>query len=877
MKQKIISAIAVCIILSLHFISNAQIKTPQDFFGFEPGSDRNLFTYEQLVDYLKLIDKASPRMEMREIGYSPIGKPMYIAFLSSEQNISRLDELKKYNQILALDPEIKPKDKEDLLREGKVFILGTLSMHSTEVGPSQAAAIIAYDLATTNDPLKTEWLQDVVYMMVPCHNPDGMDLVVNHYLKYKGTKYEGSSLPGIYHKYVGHDNNRDFITLTQSDTRAISAIYNKDWYPQVMIEKHQMGSTGTRYFVPPPHDPIAENVDAGIWNWVSIFGTNMITDMTREGLAGISQRFLFDDYWPGSTETCIWKNVIGMLSEGASAKVATPVFIEPNELNVGGKGLSEYKKSINMPMPWEGGWWKLSDLVQYEITSTMSLLKTSSMYREDILKFRNDLCVKEVNKGLTQAPYYYILPPGQHDPGEIINIVNLLLEHGIRVYKLGNETNINNTLYREGSIVIPLSQPFRPFIKEVMEKQEYPVRHYTPDGEIIKPYDIASWSLPLHFGVKSDEINSRSADLENKLEEIKTPLDLSGELPESFASVILPVQYNESFMTVFRALATGLNVDRLTEDTSINGKSILKGSFVISASGKTRSDLEKILGDYPLTPAFLNSQGELKSEKVTMPRIALVETYFHDMDAGWTRFVLDQYYIKYNVIRPGEFEKTSFAENYDVLIFPDVQKSILMEGKYGSGEDDYYVSDYPPEFTKGIGKEGMKKLMDFVDKGGLIISWGLSVKLFEGTLTISGEKEQDKEEFQLPFRDISDDLRKKGLYCPGSLVRMKVLKDNPITLGMQDEIGIFFRGRPVFATSVPNLDMDRRAIGVIPEKEILISGYCEKEELVGNKTVLLWIKKGKGQFVLFGFGPQFRASTHVSYKLLFNSILLNHE
>ena len=311
-----------------------------------------------------------------------------------------------------------------------------------------------------------------------------------------------------------------------------------------------------------------------------------------------------------------------------------PVFIEPNEINVGGKGLSEYKKSINMPMPWDGGWWKLSDLVQYEITSTMSLLKTSSLHRQDILKFRNDICVREVNKGLTQAPYYYILPSEQHDPGEMINIVNLLLEHGIRVYKLVNETNINNTLYREGSIVIPLAQPFRPFIKEVMEKQEYPVRHYTPDGEIMKPYDIASWSLPLHFGVKSDEINSRSADLENKLEEINIPLDLSGELPESFTSVILPVQYNESFSTAFRALSAGLNVDRLTEDTSINGKSMLKGSFVISASGKTRSDLEKILGDYPLTPAFLNSPGELKSEKVTMPRIALIETYFHDMDAG---------------------------------------------------------------------------------------------------------------------------------------------------------------------------------------------------------------------------------------------------
>jgi hypothetical protein len=168
----------------------------------------------------------------------------------------------------------------------------------------------------------------------------------------------------------------------------------------------------------------------------------------------------------------------------------------------------------------------------------------------------------------------------------------------------------------------------------------------------------------------------------------------------------------------------------------------------------------------------------------------------------------------------------------------------------------------------------MKKLMNFINEGGLIISWGQSVKLFEGTLTITGEKEN--EEFQLPFRDISDDLGKKGLNCPGSLVRMKILKDHPITLGMQDEIGIFFRGAPVFATSVPDFDMDRRAIGVIPEKEILVSGYIEKEELAGNKTVLLWVRKGKGQFVFFGFNPQFRASTHVSYKLIFNSILLNN-
>ena len=93
--------------------------------------------------------------------------------------------------------------------------------------------------------------------------------------------------------------------------------------------------------------------------------------MTAEGLAGVSQHYIFDDYWPGSTETCIWKNVIGFLTEAASARTATPIYIEPTELRVSGKGLSEYKKSINMLLPWEGGWWRLGDIVEYEIVSTM--------------------------------------------------------------------------------------------------------------------------------------------------------------------------------------------------------------------------------------------------------------------------------------------------------------------------------------------------------------------------------------------------------------------------------------------------------------------------------------------------------------------------
>ncbi|KPL16915.1 MAG: hypothetical protein AMS26_02880 [Bacteroides sp. SM23_62] len=853
-------------------------QKPSDYYGFQPGSDRNLFTYEELISYLQELDEVSEKLKMVEIGKSPEGRPMYIAFISSPGNINNLDKLKDINRRLALDTNIPLQEKEELVSEGKVFVLGTLSMHSTEVGPSQSAPLIAYDLTTTGDPAKLQWLEDVVYMMVPCHNPDGMDMVVTHYHKYKGTKYEGSSMPGVYHKYVGHDNNRDFVTLSQEDTKAIARIYNLEWYPQVMIEKHQMGSTGTRYFVPPMHDPIAVNIDAGIWNWTKIFGTNMMKDMTREGLDGVSQQYLFDDYWPGSTETCMWKGVIGMLTEAASAKVATPVYIEQNELRVIGKGLGEYKKSINMPQPWEGGWWKLSDIVDYEISSTNSLLRTASLHREAVLRFRNEHSVREMEKGDTEPPYYYIMPAQQRDASELVQLVNLLKEHGVQVYRTGDELQLDDKVLAEGSVVVPLAQPFRAFIKEVMEAQEFPARHYTPGGEMITPYDITSWSLPLHMGVNSWEVNKRFPELESVLEKIDAGFDLrSGSDQKSLG--LFPVGNNESFKTAFRAMELGLPVERLTEGTEIDGRNIAKGSFLITAD-KNGDNWKILLDELTIEPIFTGQKPE-STRVLSMPRIGLVETNFHDMDAGWTRFVLDTYHIPYTVVRPGDFSKTEFATDFDAVIFPSASKSILMSGKYGS-EGNYYVTSYPPESTKGIGKDGMNKLMAFVDQGGLIISWGGSTKLFEGTLTISREKEKGKdaeedsakEEFQLPFSDVSDQMRKEGFYCPGSLVKVNLKKDHPLTLGMPGSVGVFYRGQPAFRTTVPNFDMDRRIIGITPEKNIRISGYVAKEELLGNKPLMIWLKKGKGQFVLFGFNPNFRASTHATYKLLFNSILL---
>jgi len=370
------------------------------------------------------------------------------------------------------------------------------------------------------------------------------------------------------------------------------------------------------------------------------------------------------------------------------------------------------------------------------------------------------------------------------------------------------------------------------------------------------------------MGVKSWEVNTRFTKLESSLVEINGEYSLPGT-GEKGNVAILPARWNDSYKAAFHALKVGLQVNRITEDVEIGGQKVEKGSFALSVTKKSVS-LQSVVDGLSVEPLYTGSVPQA-SKSIRMPRIALVETNFHDMDAGWTRFVLDTYMIPFKVVKPGDFEETDFTADFDVVVFPSARKSLLMDGNYGSSDGQYRMS-LPPQFTKGIGKKGMEKLMTFVDKGGVIVSWGESTALFEGKLTIQREKE--KEDFGLPFRNISEQLSKQGLYCPGSLVKINLKQDHPLTFGMPESVGVFYRGRPVLATSVPVFDMDRRVIAVTPEKDILVSGYIENEELLANKTLMVWMRKGQGQFVLFGFNPNFRASTHATYKLLFNSILL---
>ena len=848
--------------------SAASVPSPESHFGFKPGDDRKLFDYEEMMAYLRILEQASPMVKIEQIGQSEMGKPLYLLFVSSAGNIANLDRLKEINRQLAVEPGLSDDQLSGLAEEGRVFFLMTLSMHSTEVGPSQAAPLIIHELITSEDPQIRQILDNTVYMITPSHNPDGMDMIVENYRKYLGTRYEGSSMPGVYHKYAGHNINRDFITLNLKENQAIARAYSKEWYPQVAVERHQMGSRGPRYYISPPSDPLSENILPGIWTWKRIFGSRSLAAMTGAGLKGVSVNYLFDMYWPGNTSTSLWKGVVAMLSEAASVDIATPIYIEPGELSVTGKGLAEYEISINMPDPWPGGWWHLRDIVEYERVNTLSYLHTAAIHREEILRFRNGITRKEVERGLNEPPFYYIMPRQQHDQSELADLVNLLDKHGVDTYELTGDRVIDNRPYSAGDIVVPLDQPFRAFIKEVMEKQAFPVRHHTTGGPMIRPYDITSWSLPLHKGVEAVEINTRVEIPVTLLRKIEVPYTIGPEQPGSFTGVLFTANHNESYKAAFTAVNKGLRVDRLTAPFSSRGMEFPAGSFHIA----TQRGLDELLGALLVAPSYLTEPFDGAAKPVRLPRIALVESWFHDMDAGWTRFLFDTYHIPYKVLRPADLQEVNLKRDFDLVILPDQAQSVLMAGKGGS-PGNYTISRYPPEYTKGMEQKGLNNLLAFIDGGGKVVSWGRSVDLFMGNLSIEAEK-GEKQEFSLPVSNIGNRLREQGLDVTGSLLRVRTRSDHPLTYGVPEEMGVFHRGTPVFATSFPYFDMDRRVIASFPQKDILMSGFIRNEELLARQAAMVWVKKGEGQLVLFSFCPQFRGSTPVTYKLLFNALLM---
>ncbi len=837
--------------------------SPEAFLGHPVGADRKLAGYTQIVRYFEALDRESDRIELDTLGTSTLGRPLVMAVISSPENLRDAARYRDIARRLADPRALSVSEADRLIAEGKVIVLVTCNIHSSEIGSSQMAMEWAHQLATRNDQETRSWLDGTFLLLMPSINPDGTDMIVDYYNEYVGTAWEGGRLPWLYHHYAGHDNNRDWFMLNLAETRLVNRVLHHEWYPQVFLDEHQMGATTPRIFVPPYANPLTPLVHPMQWRLNDLVGTRMALRLEQSGKSGVIDSYAYDAYWPGGTKnTACLKNVIGLLTEVSSCRIATPVFVDPAELSGGRKGLPDYGPQINFPNPWPGGWWRLRDIVDYELIASNSLLETCAEHREEFLRATHQMARDAITRGAEEPPFAYVIPRDQHDPAAAAAMADLLREHGLEA-KVAREpfSTADGRRFEAGSVVFLAAQPYRPFLVEMMERQRYPEVRQGPDTkEIFRPYDVTAWSLPLLMGVECVRVDRRfEAAYETAYALAEPDIDLS----RAPAGVLVPPGSNASHALVNQLLAKNIPVERLTAPVTATIRhgawQFPAGSFLIpsrSAAEVGRLARELRVDAFGVIEPFHGTRAKLGAV-----RLGLYKPWAASMDEGWTRLVLDRHHFKYTSLDNAALRKGGLRSRYDAILLPDMDKNVIVDGRTKPEEGPTYFEPLPPPYAGGIGKEGVAALKEFVEQGGTLICLGESSDL-------------PLEEFNLPARNAVARARSTEYSLPGTLVRLELDSSHPLAWGMAKQCDAYYNSGPVFTTNVPGANVARAVVARFPEHadQVVSSGWAKGTEMMAGRAALVEAGLGKGRVVLFGFGPQNRAWTPGTFKLLFNAI-----
>ena len=485
--------------------ANPAIPTPRSILGFEPGDDRKLVEWPVLVRYYEALARASDRVDYRELGKTTLGAPFIALVISSPQNLRRLDSYRRLNAELA-DPRSfrTSRAARDALQNGKAIVLITSSIHSTEVGGHLSPVALAYRLATDTSATTRAILDNVILWLVPSLNPDGVTIVAKWYNHTLGTSAEGTSPPELYHHYAGHDNNRDWYAFTQVETQlTVDSLYNV-WHPQIVHDIHQMDANGARLFLPPYLDPVEPNVDPLLIDGVNALGTAMVWELAGQGKTGISINSTYDAWTPARAYQH-YHGGVRILSETASADLATPIDIPFDRLQARARGYNPRERSWNFTNPWRGGRWSLRDIVSYQTEGAYALLAHAAQARERWLANFFNVETHAI-RGWRDWPYAYVIPARQDSVG-LSALLGILRRGGVEIRTALQSFTAQGQRHAAGTYVIVLRQPYAAFAKTLLEPQHYPDRRLYPGGPPEKPYDVTAHTLPLLMGVSAVAVN----------------------------------------------------------------------------------------------------------------------------------------------------------------------------------------------------------------------------------------------------------------------------------------------------------------------------------------------------------------------------------
>mgnify|MGYP003643307467 FL=1 len=848
-----------CLFFLASLSVNSQIPKPSDVFGFEVGADYKLADYDQMLDYYEKLAASTNRVQMIDIGKSVMGRPMKLLFISSEENMKSLEKWRTISEKLSR-ARISPQEAKKLSYEGKAIVWFDGGMHATERAHAQMTSELMWRIASEESVEMKKIRDNIITLVVPVINPDGVDIVVDWYKKNLGTPYETTGPPILYQKYVGHDNNRDWFMNNMPETKAVTTVLYNQWYPQIVHNHHQTSPSWARIFLPPFRSPVNPNIHPGITTGVNLVGTAMANRFAMKKMPGVISGTSFSMFWNGGMRTTpYYHNQIGILTEVAHA-TPTPRYYDPKKKpkNVGRKPSNGTE--IFYPYPWEGGESHFRDAVDYMLTASMGILDLAADKKDEFLYNIYDMG-KDAIENNEQA-FAYIIPKKQWNPSEAINLTNILMQGGLEAHKATSSFSIGDKTYQAGSVIFFGAQAFRPYLIDLMEKQDYPDQFLYPGGPPQPPYDLAGWTLPMQMGVTVDRIDDT---FNTNIEAITSKLNHKEGIVEGNGSFMFSNKDNLSALAVNRLQKAGYTVGILKTD--YHDFSI--GSFVVKGKRNLKNNLSKLSKELGIDFKGVNSIDNSKVKVLNKIKVGLYKSWQANMDEGWTRWMLEQFEFDIDTLHNKDIKNGKLSQ-YSAIIFPSQSPNGILHG--------HRENSMPKKFTGGIGLDGMAKIDHYAKSGGTVV-------FFDSASDLAIQQ------LGLPVRNVISNLSSSNFFIPGSLIRMKVDTNNPLAYGMMDEVAASFSRSRAFQTIKQRKSGEGGAediadapkanvieVASYADNDLLMSGWAMGEErYLKNKSAMMHIPHGSGDVVLFGFRPQFRGQPRGTYKLIFNSIYMGAE
>ena len=842
-------------------MTNDQITAPEAFFGFQLGSDRQLARWDKIVDYFWLLEKESARMQVINMGPTTEGHPFLLVIITSPENLANLEHLREVNASIKDPRGQSAAAMKALVGEGKAIILQSMGLHPTEIGSTQMAPELAYDLITKTDAETARILDNVISLFVPCSNPDGQIMVTDWYSRYLETEYEGCYPPWLYHKYAGHDNNRDAFMLNLVESQYVAQLMYQEWQPHAFQDHHEMGSYNARLWICPYSEPIHPHADPLTWREISWYGAHMAYRLEEAEKTGVLNSAQFPAWshlgfhWMGN-----YHNIASMLTESAHTKLATPIFIHKNQLK-GGKGntlraFPNYRPQTNFPHPWPGGWWRPRDIVEQQKTAAWGLLDQAARHRDTILWNAYLKAKRQTALGASGEPAAYLIRPDQHDPLTIAHLINKLLVQNFDIQKATEDFILNDRSYPAGTYCIPLDQPKMGVVKTLLGQTLYPDEAWTreSDGSPHPPFDSATDTIAEFMGVDVDAVDE---SVGAGLESVTEPESPSGQVVgTSERGYLFDARLNASFKVLNQLLDQEVQVKRADQAVAVGDDLLPPGAFV--AAAESRETLATIAHSSGVTFYALEQTLDAKLRELPRKRIGMYQRYWGgNMDEGWTRFVLEQFGFPYETMKDDAIKAGDLRLKLDVLILPDDSISMITGD---DAEERLKEKPMPPEYRSGIGDEGVEAIVKFIEAGGTLV-------------TLNQACDFAVEKLGLRVKNVVADVPPKQFFCPGSTLKARIDTSHPLAYGMPAESLIFFWDSPAFEVLPSHFNERYEVVVEYPEKHIMQSGWLVGEDQIAEKAAMISVRFGAGRVILFGLRPQHRAQTHGTFKLLFNALI----